>query len=283
MSSPQYFTKVTTDTNHELFSWLNEKPLRWAVLMTISARVASKDQVTTGLSKGEFFISETEYKKFGLSLSERGKLRRTIFELVEVKIIEKIENKNGNKNCAVYRFLDSDFIDCSRENREQNREQIENRQRTDREQIETNKECKSDKNERMKEDNYREGGEENKNTLSVDKPPTRTGISFHSFEKSIHAKDEMYVFIVERCRAHYKFDTFIVERELQKFYDYWTEKSPTAKKSRWEKETVFDVNRRIATWMSRVSLSEKDLEEIEKAKVLRKLAQSEKLLNEQKI
>lgn len=141
----------------------------------------------------------------------------------------------------------------------------------------------NEKNERMKEDNYREGGEENKNTLSVDKPPTRTGISFHSFEKSIHAKDEMYVFIVERCRAHYKFDTFIVERELQKFYDYWTEKSPTAKKSRWEKETVFDVNRRIATWMSRVSLSEKDLEEIEKAKVLRKLAQSEKLLNEQKI
>lgn len=146
MGSPQYFTKVTTDTSHELFSWLNEKPLRWAVLMTISARVASKYQVTTGLSKGEFFISETEYQKFGLSLSERGKLRRTIFELIEVKIIEKIENKNGNKNCAVYRFLDSDFIDCSRENREQNREQIENRQRTDREQIETNKECKNERN-----------------------------------------------------------------------------------------------------------------------------------------
>jgi len=145
MGSPQYFTKVTTDTSHELFLWLNEKPLRWAVLMTISARVASKDQVTTGLSKGEFFISETEYQKFGLSLSERGKLRRTIFELIDVKIIEKIENKNGNKNSTVYRFLDSDFIDCSRENREQNREQIENKQRTDREQIETNKECKNDK------------------------------------------------------------------------------------------------------------------------------------------
>jgi hypothetical protein len=32
------------------------------------------------------------------------------------------------------------------------------------------------------------------------------------------------------------------------FTDYWTEHSPGAKKARWEKEKVFDIKRRFATW-----------------------------------
>lgn len=142
----RYFTKVTTNANHELFLWLNKKPIRWAVLMNITARVASQEQVTTGLAKGEFFISETECEKFGLKKSQQGILRRTIMELARMKFIEKIESKTGNRNCSVYRFIDSNFIDCSRSSGEQNREQIENKQRTNREQIETNKECKNEKN-----------------------------------------------------------------------------------------------------------------------------------------
>ena len=44
-----------------------------------------------------------------------------------------------------------------------------------------------------------------------------------------------------------------VEREqladvLKNFSDYWTEKSPRGSKMRFEKEKVFDVSRRLATW-----------------------------------
>src|SRR5688572_21182317 len=32
------------------------------------------------------------------------------------------------------------------------------------------------------------------------------------------------------------------------FSSYWTEYSPGAKKARWEKEKVFDIKKRFATW-----------------------------------
>ena len=35
---------------------------------------------------------------------------------------------------------------------------------------------------------------------------------------------------------------------LKNFSDYWTEKSPRGSKMRFEKEKVFDVSRRLATW-----------------------------------
>jgi len=38
-------------------------------------------------------------------------------------------------------------------------------------------------------------------------------------------------------------------KEHAEFIDYWTEKSPGAKKSRWQKQTSFDVTRRIQRWM----------------------------------
>jgi hypothetical protein len=159
--TPQFFTKVTTNAHHELFIWANKKPLRWAILMTISSRVASKDQITTGLHKGEFFFSETEYEKFGVEKSKQGNIRRILHELITFGIVKKVENKKGNKNCNVYCFIDSDFMDCSRLEKEQNRELIENKERTNRELIETNKECKNDKNDKNdKKDSFVETSEE---------------------------------------------------------------------------------------------------------------------------
>ena len=265
MRKISFFTKVTTDENHELFKWATEKPIRWAVLMVISSRVASKDQVTTGLAKGEFFISETEYNKFGLSLSERGKLRRTILELVDVKIIEKIENKIGNKNCTVYRFLDSDFIDCSRENREQNREQIENRQRTDREQIETNKECKNDKNERKDiiEDNE-------KNIEIVDKPPTHKDFSFDHLEKAIEDKNEMYLYLVDKFALQRPdIGKAGARKELQKFCDFYGATSYGSKKRHWQKQKTFSVPLRLRTWFENVRVTKEYQEELEREKTKR--------------
>ena len=38
---------------------------------------------------------------------------------------------------------------------------------------------------------------------------------------------------------------------ITEFYDYWTEHSPNDKKMRHEKQTSFDVNRRLKTWLKR--------------------------------
>jgi hypothetical protein len=38
--------------------------------------------------------------------------------------------------------------------------------------------------------------------------------------------------------------------ECQKFIDYWTEKSPTGRKMRFEKEPTFDIFKRISRWMN---------------------------------
>ena len=38
---------------------------------------------------------------------------------------------------------------------------------------------------------------------------------------------------------------------LRKFFDYWTEKNENGKKMRFEKDKVFDIKRRLATWASR--------------------------------
>ena len=35
---------------------------------------------------------------------------------------------------------------------------------------------------------------------------------------------------------------------LDAFYDYWTEKSSNGKKMRWEKEKVFEIDKRLITW-----------------------------------
>jgi len=37
--------------------------------------------------------------------------------------------------------------------------------------------------------------------------------------------------------------------EVEEFLDYWTEKSKGAKKCRWQKQTSFDIKRRIQRWM----------------------------------
>lgn len=44
-----------------------------------------------------------------------------------------------------------------------------------------------------------------------------------------------------------------VERELQKFILYWTEKNKTGTRERWQQEKTFEVRRRLYTWLSRAS------------------------------
>lgn len=37
--------------------------------------------------------------------------------------------------------------------------------------------------------------------------------------------------------------------DIDSFIDYWTEKSPKGKKMKWEKQSTFDVKRRMQRWM----------------------------------
>ena len=38
---------------------------------------------------------------------------------------------------------------------------------------------------------------------------------------------------------------------LKDFFEYWTEHGPKDKKMRYEKQTSFDISRRLKTWMNR--------------------------------
>jgi len=42
-----------------------------------------------------------------------------------------------------------------------------------------------------------------------------------------------------------------IKTELQKFYNYWTEKNSAWTKQRWQMEKTFEVKRRLATWFSK--------------------------------
>ena len=49
------------------------------------------------------------------------------------------------------------------------------------------------------------------------------------------------------------------------FQEYWTEHSPNGKKMRWEKEPVFDMKRRFATWKRNSQKFAKPISKIEAA------------------
>ena len=231
MKTPLYFTKVTTDVYNEFFVWANKNPLRWAVLMTIAARVSSKDQITTGIKKGEFIFSQTEYKKFGLKKTESGKLYRIIIELLRLGVIQKTDNVTDNYNAVIYRFNSGDFIDCSRgTDNETDTEQITNRYRIDNEQIHT----KNDKNVINK--------EIKKNTYKDN--------SFKKFEQIISEKGGEYFELVKKMQEK-GVDSYTAKTELDKFYSYWSEHNSSGK-MRYESQPFFEVSRRLATWFVNV-------------------------------
>ena len=146
----QYFTKITTDEHNDLFrNYLLTDDLALRVLILITMRVRSSDSKVLNLNKGEFLLSETEYKLFGLKKSQSGRLRRTLLKLVSLGIVQKTENKTENQ-ATVYRLIDNDFADCSREKQRTkqrtNREPIENKQRG----TKNDKNIKSEKNDKYK-------------------------------------------------------------------------------------------------------------------------------------
>lgn len=65
--------------------------------------------------------------------------------------------------------------------------------------------------------------------------------------------------------------------DIDNFIDYWTEKTPGAKKCRWQKQNSFDVKRRMQRWM-RNNKQPKNMSSVHKQ--LDNWQQARKLINE---
>ncbi len=81
---------------------------------------------------------------------------------------------------------------------------------------------------------------------------------FHWINKNFIPKPKTPKLTVEGRRESFKDNCFIwhttknMSLELAyEFFDYWTEMNPNGKKMRFEMERVFDINRRMNTWIKR--------------------------------
>ena len=66
-------------------------------------------------------------------------------------------------------------------------------------------------------------------------------------------KKDDYVLFCQKIAQSKKIPPEIVRRELDKFCNYWQEKTRDGKKERWQTEKTFEVQRRLATWFGNVS------------------------------
>lgn len=129
----RYFTKITQDEHNEIVKWLLEKPLRLAVYYLCFTRARRDPQNhTNGLAVGEFFLSKTEYKIFGLRKTQAGKIGRIVSDLIFAKLVAKTDKRIGSEHSVVYRVTSNNVMSWVKEtDTETDSEQTVNRQRID--------------------------------------------------------------------------------------------------------------------------------------------------------
>jgi len=132
------YRQFTTNEYSKNYQWLIKKPIRLAVFSLCAIRARREEFKADNLAVGEFYLAETEYYKFDLKKSQRGQIRRVIRELIQADLVEKVENKTGNKGASIYCLKDNDVFDINIPDREQDGEQTENKERTNGEQTEIN-------------------------------------------------------------------------------------------------------------------------------------------------
>ena len=99
------------------------------------------------------------------------------------------------------------------------------------------KECKNDK----------------KKEVSGGKIPQPTPAeTFRNFILDFTDKTENYKDLVSALSAKLQISEFQISAEIDKFISYWSELTKDGKKQKWELERTFEVQRRLATWFSRV-------------------------------
>lgn len=130
------YTKIMVDKYRLHEKSIRKKSLYAHLLFEISMRAKrSTGKDFDGKEQWEFYLSETEYDKFGLKRSQKWQINRAIDKFIRANFIEKVEWKIGSKWGYVYRVLDWCPVQPSFQNEEQSREWIGNWQRTSRDEI----------------------------------------------------------------------------------------------------------------------------------------------------
>ncbi len=101
--------------NAEYLDRLVSEPLLLAVLIECARRARRRKDISPdGLEQGEFFLSRTEYKKFGLKATQQGKIERRLHVLAKWNLIKKtdkrISNETGKDKSIVWGFLANKII-----------------------------------------------------------------------------------------------------------------------------------------------------------------------------
>ena len=122
--------KVDNYKSQEVILW--RQPFHVRLLIEISMRARWGIKSIDWLEQGEFYLSENEYAKFNLKISEKGQIARAIKKFIQANFIEKVELKRGSKGGHVYKLLDWCPFQASFQNSEQINEQTGNKQRTSR-------------------------------------------------------------------------------------------------------------------------------------------------------
>lgn len=127
------YVKIKVDNYRSQEAILRKQPFHIRLLLEISMRARWWwEKSIDGLEQWEFYLSENEYSKFNLKVSEKGQIARAIKKFIKADFIERVELKRGSKWGHVYKLLDWCPFQASFQNSEQSNEQTENRQRTSR-------------------------------------------------------------------------------------------------------------------------------------------------------
>lgn len=119
---------------------------------------------------------------------------------------------------------------------EQQSEQRVNNERTTSEQrVNTNK---NDNNI----NNYKNEKKEREDTPSK---------KMQEFIKSVKERNLNFQYLLKDLHSTKNIPVDVAGAELDKFTNYWCEKSKSGTKERWELEKTFEVQKRLATWFSR--------------------------------
>jgi len=123
--------KVENYRSQEAILW--KQPFHVRLLLEISMRARWWwEKSIDGLEQWEFYLSENEYAKFNLKISEKGQIARAIKKFIQANFIEKVELKRGSKGGHVYKLLDWCPFQASFQNSEQSNERTGNKQWTSR-------------------------------------------------------------------------------------------------------------------------------------------------------
>lgn len=104
-------------------------------------------------------------------------------------------------------------------------------------------------------------GEKSSELVAIAPTPKETASKFFLI---VSEKNSEFESLVSSISTSSRASPDMISRELIKFASYWTEPNSTGTKQRWQKETTFEVKRRLITWFGNVKQFSRSKENISK-------------------